>query len=239
MKDAAPRAGPARPVRSVRSVRPTRAARRILLTGFEPFGGEAVNPSWEVARALEGRRIGGAPVQAVCLPTVFGESLHRLHEAIDMHRPALVLALGQAAGRADFSVERVAINVDDARIPDNAGAQPVDAPVVAGAPAAYFSTLPVKAVVAALRQAGLPASVSQSAGTFVCNHVFYGLQHLLAGSGVRSGFMHLPLLPAQAARLPGQPSLPLATMVEGTCIALKTALEHKGADLRHTGGAVA
>jgi pyroglutamyl-peptidase len=133
----------------------------------------------------------------------------------------------------------VAINLDDARMPDHAGAQPVDTPVVAGAPAAYFSTLPVKAIVAALRTAGLPASVSQTAGTFVCNHVFFGLQHRLAGRGVRSGFMHLPLLSAQAASHPGQPSLPLATMIEGTRVVLKTALEHRGADLRHTGGSVA
>jgi pyroglutamyl-peptidase len=161
---------------------PIRAAARapILLTGFEPFGGEVVNPSWQVARALDGRTVGGVPVVACELPCVFGAALRVLDEALAAHAPVLVLALGQAAGRSAFTPERVAINVDDARIPDNAGAQPVDRPVVPGGPAAYFTTLPVKAMVAALRAAGLPAQVSQTAGTFVCNHVFYGLMHRLA-----------------------------------------------------------
>ena len=147
------------------------------------------------------------------------------------------MALGQAGGRTDLSLERIAINVDDARIPDNAGAAPTDEPVVAEGPAAYFSTLPIKAMVAALRAQGIPASVSQSAGTFVCNHLFYALQHRLAGGGVRSGFMHLPLLPEQAARSPGQPSMPLQTMLTGVRIALATALTTRH-DLRSGGGAL-
>jgi pyroglutamyl-peptidase len=134
-----------------------------------------------------------------------------------------VLALGLAAGREGFTPERVAINLDDARIADNAGAQPIDRAVVARGPAAQFTTLPVKAMVAALNAAGYPASVSHSAGTFVCNHVFYGLQHALKRRrGVRSGFMHLCALPSQAAA--GVPSLPLATMVDGVAIALAAAL---------------
>ena len=158
----------------------------ILVTGFEPFGGESVNPSALVAQALHGRTIDGAPVLGMVLPCVFGAAIDALRTALDRHRPRLVLALGQAAGRAAFSLERVAINVDDARIPDNAGAQPVDRPVVAGAPAARFTTLPVKAMVAALREAGHPAELSNSAGTFVCNHVFYGLQHALRSGGDRT-----------------------------------------------------
>jgi pyroglutamyl-peptidase len=209
----------------------------ILLTGFEPFGGEAVNPSWEVARALHGEWIAGAQVHAVQLPCVFHQALGALQAAIRETQPRLVLALGQAGGRSDLSIERVAINVDDARIADNAGAQPVDTPVVANGPAAYFSTLPIKAMVAGLRAAGLPASVSQTAGTYVCNHVFYGLQHQLAGSGVRSGFMHIPYLPAQAARLPGQPSLPLATLLDGTRLALELAWRTQ-TDLRQGGGEI-
>ncbi len=206
--------------------RPSRPQGSVLVTGFEPFGGEPVNPSWQVARALDGRVVGGHPVVAACLPCVFDEALAVLDGALARCAdPVLVVALGQAAGRSDFSVERVAINVDDARIADNAGAQPVDRPVVAGAPAAYFATLPIKAVVAALRAAGLPASVSQSAGTFVCNHVFYGLMHRLAARpGVRGGFIHLPLLPEQAARASGQPSLPLATLVQGVETAIACAL---------------
>ena len=216
----------------------------VLLTGFEPFGGETVNPSWQVAQALHGTQLHGVPVVALQLPCVFGQALAVLQGALQQLQPQAVLALGQAGGRCDLSLERVAINVDDARIADNAGAQPVDEPVVAGGPVAYFATLPIKAMVAALREAGFPASVSQTAGTFVCNHVFYGLMHTLhalhgqAGARqARGGFMHLPLLPEQAARHPGQPSLPLATLVAGTQLALATALAVQ-VDVRVGGGAV-
>jgi pyroglutamyl-peptidase len=209
----------------------------VLVTGFEPFDGESVNPSQAIVRALDGAAIAGHRVVGVSLPCEFGASAAALCEAIDRCQPTLVLALGQAGGRTDLSLERVAINVDDARIPDNAGAAPVDEPVVAEGPAAYFSTLPIKAMVAALRAQEIPASVSQSAGTYVCNHLFYALQHRLASGGVRSGFMHLPLLPEQAARSPGQPSMPLQTMLAGVRIALATALTTRH-DLRSSGGAV-
>ena len=209
----------------------------VLLTGFEPFGGETTNPSWRVAQALHGEMIAGAQVVAVQLPCAFGVALALLQRALEQHRPQLVMALGQAAGRCELTPERVAINVDDARMADNIGARPVDTAVVPGGPAAYFSSLPIKAIVAALREAGMPASVSQSAGTFVCNHVFYGLMHALqTRPGVRGGFMHLPLLPEQAARLPGQPSLALATQIAGVRLALATALGQR-CDLRATGGA--
>lgn len=209
----------------------------VLLTGFEPFGGETVNPSYSVAQALHGTTIAKHKVVALELPCEFGRSLSALDQAIAHWRPVLVLALGQAATRCDLSIERVAINVDDARIPDNRGVAPIDAPVVPGAPAAYFSTLPIKAMAAALHAAGLPASISQSAGTYVCNHVFYGLQHRLAGSGARSGFMHLPLLPQQAARQPGQPSMTLQTMIDGVRIAVATALAVHD-DLQAAGGSL-
>ncbi|MEO5733230.1 MAG: pyroglutamyl-peptidase I [Rubrivivax sp.] len=218
----------------------------ILLTGFEPFGGESVNPSWQVVQALDGGHIAGTRIVGLQLPCVFGAALDVLHAALAAHQPALVLALGQAGGRADFSIERVAINVDDARIADNGGAQPIDRPVIEGAAAAHFSTLPIKAMVLALRQAGLPASVSQTAGTFVCNHVFYGLMHALRAGAqqwpqTRGGFMHLPLLPEQAARLPlVQPSMPLATMVHGVRVALECAVLHAaGPDLRFSDGTLA
>jgi pyroglutamyl-peptidase len=212
--------------------------RRVLLTGFEPFAGDTVNPSQDVARALAGAAIAGHEVVVEILPCEFGRSLRVMRAAIERHRPTLVLALGQAGGRVDLSLERIAINIDDARIADNAGAAPIDTPVVAGAPAAYFSTLPIKAMAGALRAAGLPASVSQSAGTFVCNHVFYGLQHELAGHAVRSGFMHLPLLPAQAAAHPGLASLPLEAMIEGVRLALATALGTEQ-DVRVSDGSIA
>jgi pyroglutamyl-peptidase len=202
---------------------------RVLLTGFEPFGGQSLNPSWEVARALHGLTLEGAQITSVQLPCVFAQALPALQQALAQHTPDIVLALGQAEGRADFSVERVAINVMDARIPDNAGAQPIDVPVIAGGPAAYFSTLPIKSLVAGLKAAGFPASVSQTAGTFVCNQVFYGLQHAVVGLGVHSGFMHLPLLPEQAAQWPGPslPSWPLALQVAGVRQALTLLLAHR------------
>jgi pyroglutamyl-peptidase len=210
----------------------------ILLTGFEPFDGESVNPSWLIASALDGEAIAGARVLALQLPTEFRASLRVLRAALRRHAPMLAVALGQAGGRAALSLERVAINVDDARIADNAGARPIDVPVVRGGPAAYFSTLPVKAIVAALHARDVPAEVSQTAGTFVCNHVFYGLQHALAGTGTRSGFVHVPYLPGQVRGRPGTPCMPLATMIDGVRTALAVAATHAGPDLRVTGGAI-
>ena len=218
---------------------PSAATHRVLVTGFEPFEQDAVNPSWEVARALHGWHHAGAEVHAVQLPCVFGRAIEALDAALADVRPTLVVGLGLAGGRADWTPERVAINVDDARIPDNAGGRPIDAPVVAGGPAGYFSTLPIKAIVHALRAAGVPASVSQTAGTFVCNHVFYALMHRLATvpalAGARGGFVHVPLLPAQAAQRPGQPSMALTTQVEALRVLLRTALAVE-ADLREGGG---
>ncbi len=197
----------------------------ILVTGFEPFDSDPVNPSWEVARALDGWTCDGATVRAVQLPCVFGAAIEQLDAALAQWRPQLVVGLGLAAGRADWQPERVAINCNDARIPDNAGQQPIDTAVVPGAPAAYFSSLPVKAIVQALRAAGLPAAVSNTAGTFVCNHVFYALMHRLATQpGVRGGFVHVPCLPEQAARHPGLPSLSLATQIAAARVLIATAL---------------
>lgn len=212
---------------------------RILITGFEPFGGQSLNPSLEVARALHGQVIEGAEVIGLELPCVFDQALVQLRAALAQHRPAVVLALGQAEGRCDISFERVAINVNDARIADNAGAQPVDTPVVPDQPNAFFSTLPIKRLVAGLRAAGIPASVSSSAGTFVCNHVFYGLQQALHGQGLRSGFVHLPLLPAQAANWkgPSMPSMALALQVEGIRLAAALSLQHTS-DLTQTEGSL-
>lgn len=202
-----------------------KALSRVLLTGFEPFGGERINPSALIVGALSGAEVAGARVEGRILPCVFGRAIDAVIRAVEETSPSVVIALGQAGGRAGLSVERVAINVDDARIPDNAGAQPIDQPIVANGPAAYFSTLPIKAMVAALRERGVEASVSQTAGTFVCNHVFYGLRHHLAGrADVRAGFVHVPWLPEQAASRPGDPSLPLAVQVEAVCALIAVAL---------------
>ena len=207
----------------------------VLLTGFEPFNQETINPAWEAVRALEGWTGAGFAVEVLQLPCVFGAANRVMGEALERLKPDVVIAVGQAGGRMDMSVERVAINVDDAPIADNAQRQLVDEAIVADGPAAYFSTLPIKAIVAALRSEGLPASVSQTAGTFVCNHVFYGLMHRSAGKPVRAGFIHIPYLPQQAAAHPGTASMALADMVQGLKIVVEvavTAIE----DTRVSGG---
>lgn len=207
----------------------------ILLTGFEPFGGASRNPSGEVALAWHGREVAGARVVGAVLPCVFGAARRELVRLLRRHRPSLVLCLGVAAGRDAITPERVAINVDDARIPDNAGRQPVDRPVVRGGPVAYWSTLPIKAMVAGLRARGVPAAVSQTAGTFLCNHVFYGLMHAVRRRrGVRAGFVHVPAMRESAAR--GEPALPLSVLTEATGVMLETALRSRR-DLRAIGGA--
>ncbi|WP_130834412.1 pyroglutamyl-peptidase I [[Erwinia] mediterraneensis] len=210
----------------------------VLVTAFEPFGGEAINPSWEAVRQLEDKVIGGARVVVCQLPVVFGHALEVLWQAMDELQPQLIIAVGQAGGRSDITVERVAINVDDARIPDNQGYQPVDERIVADGPAAYFSTLPIKAIVAAVRDAGIPASVSQTAGTFACNHVMYGLLHRLHNSRAlaRGGFIHIPYLPEQAAHHPGAPSMAAENVVQALAIAIRVALE-RDQDVRLPGGA--
>ena len=195
----------------------------MLITGFDAFGGDAVNPSWLAVKALHGRQILKHTVVAAQLPTVFDQSLIALRALSMQHKPALTICVGQAGGRGAMSLERVAININDARIADNAGAQPVDTPVVPGAPAAYFSTLPIKAMLLAMQHEGIPAEVSQTAGTFVCNQVFYGLMHLLATQrGLkrsRGGFIHVPWLPEQ-----GTPSMPIEHMTRGLELAVCTAL---------------
>lgn len=197
-------------------------AATILVTGFAPFGGESVNPSWQAAQRLEGWAIGGRVVTTREIPCAFGAAIVALEEAIVELRPEAVIAVGQAGGRADFSIERVAVNLDDAEKPDNEGRQPVDAPVIAGAPAAYFSSLPVRGIVEALREAGLPASISNTAGGFVCNHLFYGACHLRETRfpAMRAGFIHVPFALEQGARHPGAPTMAIETIAEGLKIAV-------------------
>ena len=209
----------------------------ILLTGFEPFGGEAANPSWAAARsAAVLLQSEGLDVRAVELPCVFGESATVLEDAMARFRPDLVLCAGQAGGRARISLERVAINCDDARIPDNAGNRPVDEPVVRGGPAAYFTSLPVKAALAALTAEQIPAEVSQSAGTYVCNHVFYALMHALRlRPGTRGGFVHVPYEDAQLPAGSSTPSLPAQQMAAALAVVVRTALATT-ADLKLAAG---
>lgn len=211
--------------------------RHILVTGFESFGGETVNPSWEVVKQLEGMTIDDCRVVTRQLPCVFGESLTVLNSAIDELNPNVVVAVGQAGGRVDITVERVGINVDDARIPDNRGQQPIDVAIVPDGPAAWFSSLPIKAMVAAMREKGIPASVSQTAGTFVCNHVMYGLLHKIREQAdVKGGFIHIPYLPEQAAAHAGAPSMAAQTVKDALEIALTVALR-QDSDINAVGGA--
>jgi pyroglutamyl-peptidase len=207
----------------------------VLVTGFDPFGGSAVNPSWDAVHALHGRTIAGHRVIGGEIPTIFGASLRRLQELMEEHRPRLVICTGQAGGRAAISLERVAINVNDARIPDNAGARPIDVPIVPDGPAAYFTSLPIKAMLKALLDAGVRAEVSQTAGTFVCNQTFYGLMHLLAQpqwQGTRGGLVHVPYLPEQ-----GQPFMRVEEIVRGLELAIDCAL-HTRHDIRKEAGAL-
>lgn len=213
---------PARPKRKNRAAGEDRV---VLVTGFDPFGGEALNPSWEICGRLP-REIGGLRVETCRVPCEFRRAIEVVAEAIETHRPSMVVCLGQAGGRTHMSVERVAINVNDARMDDNAGSKPIDEPIARGGPAAYFSTLPIKAMALAMREAGVPAEVSNTAGTYVCNHLMYGVLHYLAGSGnaARAGFIHVPYAEAQVAGKPGLPSLSLDTMVKGVQAAIAAAV---------------
>jgi pyroglutamyl-peptidase len=210
----------------------------ILLTGFEPFDGETLNPSWDAVRVLQGARIAGHRVETRRLPVVFGEALKQLGKAIRQLRPDLVICVGQAGGRAQISLERIAINIDDSRKPDNAGNNPVDAPIVVDGPAGYFSNLPIKYLLAELHRAGIPAEISQTAGTYVCNHVFYGLMHGLGKNrrGVRGGFVHIPYSPEQALRHHGAASLPTEAVTAALRIIVRGSLK-KTPDLKIGAGA--
>jgi pyroglutamyl-peptidase len=199
---------------------------KALVTGFEPFGGEAVNPAQRAVERLAAG-LGDVDIATRILPVSFARALPLLEAAIVETAPAIVLCLGEAGGRCELSLERVAINLDDARIPDNDGRRPIDRPVTAGGPAAHFASLPIKPAATALCEAGLPAAISHSAGTFVCNHVFYGLQHFAATCrpAPLCGFLHLPYLPEQAARHPGAPSMALADILRGIAVVLRVAAD--------------
>lgn len=209
--------------------------KKVLITGFEPFGGESINPSWEVAKILAKQ----PHIDAVQLPCVFDRSLDVLREKIQAFQPDVVICIGQAGGRSSIEIERVAINLNDASIPDNQGNQPIDTAIVPHAPAAYFTTLPAKAMVQAVKNAGVPASLSLSAGSYVCNHVMFGLLHFLAENfpQTRGGFIHIPFLPEQGVQHRNAPTMALNTLVKGLNIAVETAL-HTEHDLQIVGGAI-
>ena len=181
---------------------------KVLLTGFEPFGTATTNPSGEIVKQISGDNI----VTAI-LPVAYAQSAEKLLALIAEHNPDVVISLGQAEGRTAITPEKVAINLDDARLADNEGVMRNDVKILDNGPDAYFSTLPINEIVDAIKAQGIPASVSLSAGAFLCNHVFYVAQNKFAGTNVRSGFVHVPLMDSQAPEFPGLPTMPLDQMV--------------------------
>lgn len=201
---------------------------KLLLTGFTPFAGETINPALEAVKRVK-PEIAGMEIVKLEVPTVFGESVRLVAEAIEREQPDFVLSIGQAGGRAAVTPERVAINVDDARIPDNVGQQPIDVPIFVDGENAYFATLPVKAMTEAIQKAGLPAALSNTAGTFVCNHLMYGVLHHLHQNhkSAKAGFIHVPYIPEQTADKPGVPSMPLDDIVRALEAAIAAILVHE------------
>ena len=214
--------------------------KNILLTGFDPFGEEAINPATEVTKELAGMKVKNHRIESVEIPTVRNLSVKVIAEKIAELKPELVISIGQAGGRPAISIERVAINIDDYRIEDNGGNQPVDQAINPDGPAAYFATLPVKAIVKKLQKAGIPAEVSNTAGTFVCNHLMYGLLDYLQENGldIPAGFIHIPFLPEQVIEKPGKASMALSTIKEGILLGLEAAIENKARDISYQAGKV-
>ena len=211
---------------------------KILLTAFDPFGGESVNPAQEAVEAVADT-IEGATIVKCVVPTVFGKSIETVYEAMKKEQPDVTLCIGQAGGRVGLTPERVAINLNDARIADNEGNQPLDTPIFEDGDTAYFTSLPAKAMVEKIKAAGVPASVSYTAGTFVCNHLMYGVLYYISKEfpEMRGGFMHVPFLHEQVMNKKDTPSLSKEDIVKGIEAAISAIVEHKD-DVRVRGGIV-
>lgn len=211
---------------------------KILITGFDPFGGETTNPAIESVKRID-ENIENAEIKKLEIPTVFHKSADVLEEAIKDFKPDAILCVGQAGGRFDITVERVAINQDDARIADNEGNQPIDTPIREDGKNAYFASLPIKRIVEEIRKDNIPASVSNSAGTFVCNHIMYQALYLSEKYGIeKAGFIHVPFLPEQVIDKANTPSMSLDNIVKGLNAAVKT-IANYDKDIEVTGGAIA
>lgn len=209
---------------------------KILVSGFDPFGGETINPSIEAVKRLPDS-INGVEIIKLEIPTVIGKSIDVLTQAVEKHLPDVVLSVGQAGGRSDITLERIAINIDDCRIKDNEGNQPIDEPIVRDGPDAYFLTLPIKSIVSNLQSQGIPASVSNSAGTFICNHVAYGMAHLakLKYPNMKTGFIHIPFIPEQVLNKSNMPSLSLDRIIKALEMSIQT-ISEVNEDIKETGG---
>lgn len=211
---------------------------KILVTGFDPFGGEKINPAIESVKRLP-NEISGADIIKEEIPTVFRRSHSVLNTLIEKHNPEVVICVGQAGGRSHITVERVAINLMDASIKDNDGEAPIDEAIVVGGPAAYFSNLPIKAMVHHMKSNQIPASVSNSAGTFVCNHIMYAAlyESEQKDNKIRAGFIHIPFLPEQVLDRPGVASMALEDIVKGLTLSIEAVINHRE-DLKENGGAI-
>ena len=211
---------------------------KVLITGFDPFGGEAINPALEAVKLLPDT-IAGAEVIKLEIPTVFRKSLEKIEEAIEAYGPDIVISIGQAGGRFGITPERVAINMDDARIKDNEGNQPLDITIYEDGEAAYFSNLPIKAMVNEMKINGIPASVSNTAGTFVCNHVMYGLLYLVDKKypNMKAGFIHVPYIPGQVVDKPEKPSMSIVDISKALELSIKAAVENDN-DIKAVGGTI-
>lgn len=209
---------------------------KVLITGFDPFGGESINPALEAVKMLKDE-IAGAGIVKLQIPVVAGKSIEKVHEKMKEVNPDIVISVGQAGGRFGVTPERVAINITDARIPDNEGNQPIDEPIFADGDAAYFSNLPVKAMVQAIKDAGYPSSLSNTAGTYICNHVMYGILYYIHKEfpGVRGGFIHVPYAASQVVDKPNMPSMAIADITAALEAAIEAAVAHKD-DIKIVGG---
>ncbi|GAB2021641.1 pyroglutamyl-peptidase I [Pseudolactococcus yaeyamensis] len=213
---------------------------KILVTGFEPFGGSTINPALEAVKQLPDD-IKGSQIIKLEIPTVFGKSAETVKKAIIAHQPDVVLNVGQAGGRFGITPERLAINVDDARIPDNEGNQPIDVPIQADGATAYLTQLPIKAMMTKIKAAGIPSSVSNTAGTFVCNHVMYQVQYMIdkAFPDISAGFIHVPYIPEQVVDIANQPAMSLADITAGLTAAIEAIVAYAGkSDLSAIGGEI-
>ena len=211
---------------------------KVLITGFDPFGGEKINPAWEAVKGIKDI-IEGAKIIKLEIPTVFNKSIEKVKEAMELEKPDIVLCIGQAGGRYDITIERVAINVDDARIEDNEKNQPIDIPVFEDGENAYFSNLPIKAMVEEIKGQGIPASISNSAGTFVCNHIMYGVLYHINKTykNMRGGFIHVPFINEQVLDKKNQPYMPVEHITKSLEAAIKAAVINNE-DIKKSGGAI-
>lgn len=211
---------------------------KVLVTGFDPFGGESINPATEAVKLLP-KEIKGAEIVTAQIPTVFGKSIDVLFDTIKKEDPDITICIGQAGGRFQITVERVAINVDDARIKDNEGNQPIDTAVFEDGAPAYFSNLPIKAMVQAMKDVNIPAAVSNTAGTFVCNHLMYGALYYADRykKDMRAGFIHIPYLVEQVVEKPNTPGMSVQDIVKGLTAAVEAAITNEK-DIVVQGGAI-